>query len=57
MTRFSRISLLPVFAVLALMLAASVLSACEEQGPAEKAGAAMDKAVDDATRAVKKATE
>ncbi|MGB0921267.1 MAG: hypothetical protein ACPG06_11325 [Alphaproteobacteria bacterium] len=37
----------PAFLALALFGTASMLAACEEEGSAEKAGAAMDEAAED----------
>ena len=44
-----------VFAILIVGLFAGGLVACEEQGPAEEAGEAVDNAVDDAGDAVEDA--
>ncbi|MGI9488765.1 MAG: hypothetical protein ACR2RF_23350 [Geminicoccaceae bacterium] len=44
------------FAILVVGLFAGVLAACEEQGPAEQAGEAVDNAVDQAGEAAEEAT-
>jgi len=45
-----------LFAILIVGLFAGALSACEEQGPAEQAGEAVDSAVDQAGEAAEEAT-
>jgi predicted small lipoprotein YifL len=42
---------------LMIVIALLALTACERKGPAEKAGAAVDRAVDKTGRAVEKAGE
>ena len=44
------------FAILVVGLFAGALAACEEQGPAEQAGEAIDNAVDQAGEAAEEAT-
>jgi len=44
-------------AMVALGLALSVLAGCEQQGPAQKAGEKVDKAVDQAGKTMQKAGE
>tara|TARA_R110000787_G_scaffold79402_1_gene173540 strand:+ start:308 stop:475 length:168 start_codon:yes stop_codon:yes gene_type:complete len=46
-----------LLAILLLAAPAMALTACEEQGPLEKAGEKADEAVKDAGRAVKDATD
>jgi len=43
--------------MVALGLALSVLAGCEQQGPAQKAGEKVDKAVDQAGKTMQKAGE
>ena len=46
-----------LFAVVVVGLFAGVLAACEEQGPAEQAGEAVDNAAEEAGEAVEEAGE
>ncbi len=46
-----------VAAVLAVGVLFAVLSGCEKEGPAERAGKAMDKAVENAGQQIEKAGE
>ena len=57
MTIFRRNKLMPIYAAVAIALSGVMLSACEEEGPAEEAGEAIDEAASDAERAVEDATD
>ena len=48
---------LPAAMVLALFSAGTLLSACEEQGPAERAGEKIDEGAKDTKRAIQDATD
>jgi len=46
-----------IFILLALFLGSAALTACDQEGPLEKAGETADEAVNDAKRAVKDAAD
>lgn len=57
MPKFGHKIFYPLATVCALSIGGLALAACEEEGPAEEAGEAVDEAVNDAARAVEDATD
>lgn len=49
--------LYPLLAVSVVVLSTMAVTGCDQQGPAEKAGEAVDETVNDAKRAVKDAAD